>query len=215
MKFAGKCRPEPDALEELSELGFDAVELQLLHTHLDTFEQSIAAVQQSDLEVVSVHTPHASLEESTVFTQADAMAAELDVYLVIHSQYVQHVHIGQLEEYSFESNYGYENNPGSSRFHIENLILEQGHELVLDTAHLYMAEPAYLQQLERLLEQYHEQISIIHFADSTVRKDGLQIGAGTLNSERTIQLLEEYYEGTVVMEVHPPTAQASARELFQ
>lgn len=214
MILAGKCRPEPNALAELSELGFDAVELQLLPKHLTAFEDSITAVQQSDLDIVSVHTPHVPLDETRRFAQSDAFAAELDAYLVVHSQYVQHVHIDRLEQLSFDADYGYENNPGSSRYHIENMILHAEHELVLDTAHLYMAEPEYLQQLERLLEQHQDRISVVHFADSTVTEDGLQTGAGTVNINRTSQLLDQYHDGIVIMEVHPPTAQAGARDEF-
>lgn len=214
MILAGKCRPEPDALTELSELGFDAVELQLLPQHLTAFEDSMTAVQQSDLDVVSVHTPHVSLDETRLFAQSDAFAAELDAYLVVHSQYVQHVHIDRLEQFSFDADYGYENNPGSSRYHLENMILNAEHELVLDTAHLYMAESEYLEQLERLLEQYQDRISVVHFADSTVTDDGLQTGAGTVDIDRTSQLLDQYHDGIVIMEVHPPTAQAVARNEF-
>lgn len=211
---AGKCRPEPDALAELEKLGFDAVELQLLTDHLDAFERSLAAVRRSDLDAVSVHTPHVTSPEADSLRLADAFAVELDATLVVHSQYLQHVHVPELEERGFESAYAYENNPGSSGYHVENLILEAGHDLVLDTAHLYMAERRYLPSLEALLRDHVEDVPVVHLSDSTRRRDGLRFGAGEADLEGTSKLLKRLYDGVVVLEVHPPTAQADARERF-
>jgi sugar phosphate isomerase/epimerase len=213
--LAGKCRPEPDALEEVRELGFDTIELQLLPGHLDAFEHSIAAAERSALEVVSVHTPHVTLEETAYFSRADEFAVALDATLVVHSQYVQQVHIPTLEELEFESTYAYENNPGCSRYHLEHAILNAGHDLVLDTAHLYMAEQGYLPALETLLREYGDAVPVVHLSDSTPRQDGLQFGAGEMDLARSSELLKRLYDGVVVLEVHPPTAQAKARKQFR
>ena len=211
---AGKCRPEPDALEEVRKLGFNAVELQLLPEHLDAFERSLAAAERSDLDIVSVHTPHVTFEEAAYFSLADEFAAALDATLVIHSQYVQHIHIPTLEGFDFDAEYAYENNPGCSRYHLENLVLNEGHDLVLDTAHLYMAEEAYFMALEQLLREHSESVPVIHLSDSTRLDDGLQFGSGTVDLKRTSALLKQQYNGVVVFEVHPPTAQTKARERF-
>lgn len=211
LTLAGKCRPEPEALAELSELGFEHVELQLLPAHLDAFERSLAAAERSDLAIDSVHTPHVTLEELDYFSLADGFAAELDATLVAHSQYVQHVHIPRLEELAFEAAYAYENNPGCSRYHLENTILHAGHDLVLDTAHLYMAEPESLLALEVLLREHGESIPVVHLSDATSIRDGLRFGDGNASLGGTIDLLKRLYDGVVVLEVHPPAAQVDAR----
>lgn len=212
--LAGKCRPEPEALHGVRELGFDAIELQLLATHLDAFERSLAAAERSDLDIVSVHTPHRTLEAPEYFSLADAFAAELDATLVVHSKHLQHVHIPELEALDFDADYAYENNPGCSRYHIENLILNEGHDLVLDTAHLYMAESEYVVALETLLRKHLESVPVVHLSDSTRLRDGLSFGSGTVDLDRTVALIEQLYDGVVVLEVHPPTAQAEARGRF-
>lgn len=212
--LAGKCRPEPDALREVRELGFDAVELQLLPEHLDEFERSLAATEHSDLDIVSVHTPHVTLEESEYFLLADGFASELDATLVVHSKHLQHVHIPDLEALGFESAFAYENNPGCSHYHIETAILNEGHDLVLDTAHLYIAEREYLPALSELLREHVESIPVIHLSDSTRLRDGLSFGSGTVDLDRTEALIKRLYDGVVVLEVHPPTAQAEARGHF-
>lgn len=213
--LAGKCRPEPEALDEIRELGFDAIELQLLSEHLDAFDRSLAAAERSGLDVASVHTPHVTLEETEYLSLADAFAAELGSRLVVHSQYVQHVHIPDLETLEFGSEYAYENNPGSSYYHLENAILDEGHDLVLDTAHLYMAERRYLSTLETLLREHADDVPVVHLSDSTRRRDGLQFGTGVVDLRRTSRLLKRLLDGVVVLEVHPPAAQANAREVFQ
>jgi sugar phosphate isomerase/epimerase len=212
--LAGKCRPEPEALREVRELGFEAIELQLLATHLDAFERSLAAAERSDLDIVSVHTPHLTLEAAEYFSLADAFAAALDATLVVHSKHLQHVHIPEFEALDFDADYAYENNPGCSHYHLENLILSEGHDLVLDTAHLYMAEAAYLGALETLLREHLSSVPVVYLSDSTPRRDGLQFGAGSADLDGTIGLLKRLYEGVVVLEVHPPTAQAEARTRF-
>lgn len=212
--LAGKCRPEAKALDELREVGFDTIELQLLPEHLDAFDRSLAAAKRSDLDVASVHTPHVSLEETECFSLADAFADELDARLVVHSQYVQHVHIPDLETLGFDAEYAYENNPGSSSYHLEHAILGRGHDLVLDTAHLYTAERGYLSALETLLRNHADDIPVVHLSDSTPRRDGLPFGDGDVDLHRTSRVLKRFYDGLLVLEVHPPAAQAAAREAF-
>jgi len=97
-----------------------------------------------------------------------------------------------------------------SVYSLQNLVLDRGHDLVLDTAHLYMAEPAYLDALSELLQAYGDRIQVVHFTDGTVLEDGLAFGDGDIPLERTAEILNEHFDGAVVLEVMPED-QADAR----
>lgn len=201
---AGKCPPEPEELKAAKERGFNYVELYLGESHVNDLRDSIRAVEESEVEVVSIHTPHSNLEEKEDFEKAGEMAEELDAFLVFHSQYVHHVHIPRLEKLEIDCDYGYENNPGVSKRLLEALILENGHELVLDTAHFFMAEENYLQETEELLESYGEHIPVIHLCDSSRQKDGLPFGEGEMDMESMCRVIDESdFDGILVLEVMP------------
>ncbi|MFB6224713.1 MAG: sugar phosphate isomerase/epimerase family protein [Haloarcula sp.] len=151
-------------------------------------------------DVSPVHTRPDSPEP---FQRSSALADRLDAYLVVHSQYAQHTHTEQLDSYDFTAPYGYENNPGMSVHSLRNLILDRGHDLVLDTAHLFIAEPAYLDALSSLLRKYGDQINVVHFTDGTLLDDGLAFGDGDIPLERTADILDTHFEGAVVLEVMP------------
>lgn len=204
MIIAGKCPPEPDELEAASERGFENVELYLEKQHLDSFEDSVEAVRAAEVEVVSIHTPHVTMNEKEYFRKTGKLASELDAFLVFHSQYLHHVHIPELEKLDIEPDYGYENNPGSSVRLLESMILEPGHDMVLDTAHLYMATEDYIRKTEDFLQEYGEQIPLIHLCDSTRRKDGLAFGAGDMDMERMCETIDgSGFDGILVLEVMP------------
>lgn len=204
MIIAGKCPPEPEELEYAKGRGFDYVELYLEKRHVNDLEGSIRAVEESEVEAVSIHTPHSTLDEKEDFEKAGDMAEELDAFLVFHSQYLHHVHIPKLEGLDISCEYGYENNPGVSKRLLEALILENGHELVLDTAHFFMAEENYMQETEELLESYGEQIPVIHLCDSSRQKDGLAFGEGEMDMESLCRVIEgSDFDGILVLEVMP------------
>lgn len=97
--------------------------------------------------------------------------------------------IPHVEELDLSASYGYENVPCASVFHLENMILEAGYNLVLDTAHLYMSEKEYFEQLAYLFLEYQDQIELIHLCDSTYQEDGLPFGEGQMNLKRTTRLV--------------------------
>lgn len=204
MIIAGKCPPEPEELRAAADRGFDGIELYLERKHLDELEASIEAVENSEVEVESIHTPHVTLEEKEYFRKTDRLASILDAYIVFHSQYLHHVHIPELEELEMEADHGYENNPGASKRILESLILQPGHDLVLDTAHLFMATENYLQAIRELLDEHPEQIKLIHLCDSTRRKDGLPFGEGEMDMEKLCKVIDESeFDGELVLEVMP------------
>ncbi|MFB6068654.1 MAG: sugar phosphate isomerase/epimerase family protein, partial [Halobacterium sp.] len=168
-----------------------------------------AIVEAAPVGVASVHTPHVRPDETAVFVEADDLARRLDAYLVVHSQYAHHSHVPQFERLGFESAYGYENNPGASPYYLRNAILDRGHDLVLDTAHLYMATDAPLDALESLLDDYRNRIRVVHLNDATPLEDGLAFGAGEMDLKRTTGLLAERFDGTVVLEVMPDDQRAA------
>lgn len=209
MIVVGKCPPEPDALDTAADRGFKTVELYLEKDHLESVEETVAIVEASDVAVASVHTPHVSLADKEYLFRTDRLAADLDAFVVFHSRYLNHVDTPQLEELNQTAAYGYENKTGVSVRHLEHMILKQGHDLVLDIAHLYMAEEDYLTSIEYLLTKYPDQIGLVHLCDSTPVQDGLKFGAGNIDLDVTSQLLGRYFDGTVVLEVMPADQQSA------
>lgn len=206
---AGKAPPDPLELERASNRGFDTIELYLDRSHLTDVEKRVEIVDDAAVDVVSVHTPHVPIDDLEWMSRADQLARALDAYLVVHSNRVIHVHIPELERLEFESEYGYENNPGSSVRHVESTILDRGHEFVLDTAHLYMAEENYLSTMNHLLTEFTDQISVVHLCDSTLRRDGLEFGGGSMNMARVTRLVKQKFDGILVLEVMPKVQQAA------
>ena len=173
-------------------------------------------VRNSEVEVVSVHTPHVHIDDDKAyFWLADYLCSKLDAYLVFHSQYIHHTHIPLLEELDIKSDYGYENNPGCSLRHVEENILKKGHEMILDTAHFYMAEEDYIQKIKYILDEYSSQINLIHLCDSTLEEDGLAFEKGSMDMEKTSQVIDESdFDGILVLEVMPAN-QEEAREKLE
>jgi sugar phosphate isomerase/epimerase len=211
--LAGKCPPEKEELEAARERGFEKVELYLEKKHLDHFPRTVENLREAELEVCSVHTPHVHLDEKAYFWLANHLARELEAYLVFHSQYMHAVHIPQLEQLEIEGRYGYENNPGASRRHLEETVLKQGHQLVLDTAHFYMAEPeSYIEGIETMLDKYGDSIDLIHLCDSTTTDDGLEFESGEMDMEAVSKTIAgSGFDGILVLEVMPQF-QEDARE---
>jgi len=211
MRIAGKCPPEPGELEEAKARGFDRVELYLETPHLDRYEESVGALERSDVDVVSVHTPHVSVDEKEYLERATYLAERFDARLVIHSARIglrQAVEVGRELPYD---DIAYEASPGVSRHAIESIVLGQGEELVLDVAHLYIASDVFFKDLEALLEH----VSHLHLCDSTAIEDGLGFGEGEMDIERMIEtVLESSFDGDTVLEVMPDH-QADAQEVFE
>lgn len=211
---AGKSPPEIDELEHALSQGLNNIELYLERTHLSEPDETVELLENSDVTVVSVHTPHVPIDEPEWLRRADEIADALDSYLVVHSSRIIHTFIPELEQLDFVSDYGYENNPGISERHIQNVILNQGHEFVLDTAHLYMAEEEYISITEKLLQEFSERIRYIHLCDSSLTRDGLGFGEGSMDMATLSRVVGQHFDGTVVLEVMPDV-QAEARDRLQ
>jgi sugar phosphate isomerase/epimerase len=203
MLVAGKCPPEPDALRAAADRGFDAVELYLRTDHLDEMDDALAAVDNAPVEVASVHTPHCALSETAYFRAADELAVALDAYLVVHSVHVNLSRLSTIEELDLESPHGYENHAGTSPRYLESAILHRGCDLVVDTAHLFMADSACRAELARLLDEYGSQIRLVHLNDATRYEDGLPFGDGEVDMRGVTRLLKRRFDGIVVLEVMP------------
>jgi len=216
MEVVGKCPPEVEELKRSRERGFDKVELYTQKKHLDKMDETLENIRESEVEVVSVHTPHVHIDDDKAyFWLADYLCNELDAYLVFHSQYIHHTHIPMLEELDIKSDYGYENNPGCSLRHVEENILKQGHDMVLDTAHFYMAEEDYVQEIGYVLDEYSGQINLIHLCDSTLQEDGLGFEKGSMDMEKVSQVINDSdFDGILVLEVMPEN-QEEARHKFE
>jgi sugar phosphate isomerase/epimerase len=208
---AGKAPPEPGELDRAIARDFDAIELYLERSHLEDVAATIELLAEVAVEVVSVHTPHVPIDEPEWLHRSDRLADALGAYLVVHSNRIVHTFTPELEALDFRSEHGYEHNPGISERHIRSTVLDRGHELVLDTAHLYMAESDYLSVTEGLLREFGDQIRVVHLCDSSLREDGLGFGDGSMDMRTLSELLERYFEGILVLEVMPDR-QRKARE---
>lgn len=205
MILAGKSPPEKEALKEIEEnTELENIELYIEKKHLESFEESLNAVENSALNVVSVHTPHVSLSELAYFTKADELARELGAFLVCHSKQIIHLSMPEVEKHGLEAEHGYENQPGASARHLKAALLEKDVNLVLDTAHLYTAEENYIQELEELLEEYVDQIPLMHLCDSKLTDDGLAFGKGAMDMEEVCKTIRNSeFDGILVLEVMP------------
>lgn len=204
MIVAGKCPPEPEELEKAEERGFSKVELYIEKSHLENIEKTKRSIDESKVEVVSVHTPHVSLSEEGYLLLADQLASYLDAYLVFHSQFLHHTHIPELEKLEIDAEYGYENNPGVSKVYLEKAIIDRGLEMVLDTAHFFLGDHS-PEDLKEFLDSYKDQISVIHLCDSSWTTDGLPFGEGDMDMQTTCQIISESgFDGILVLEVMPP-----------
>ncbi len=204
MQVGGKSPPEKEELQDVSDRGFRNTELYLERKHLDSYGKSLKNCKEAEVNIQSIHTPHVPPEEEEYFNKSSRLAEELDATLVVHSKYVHHVTIPEMENLDINGDYGYENNPGASPEHLEAMILEKGHDLILDTAHLFMvSEDNFEENLRYLLKQHGENIPLIHLCDSTRQKDGLGLGEGDINIENMIEIVKENYNGKVTLEVMP------------
>jgi sugar phosphate isomerase/epimerase len=85
--------------------------------------------------------------------------------------------------------------------------------MVLDTAHLYMtSDHEFFENLNYLLDNYIEQISVIHLCDSTMRKDGLGFGEGDIDMEKLIKVVKQKFDGKVTLEVMPEHQEDALRK---
>lgn len=205
MIIAGKCPPEIKELREAQKRGFENVELYLEKKHLDNFEESLKNCREAEAAVVSIHTPHINLNQTEYFDQAGKLAEKLDAKIVFHSRYIHHFNIPELEDKTdIKAEYGYENNPGISKFAIENLILGRGHQMVLDTAHLYMGEEDFQSALEYFVNKQADRIEVVHLCDSTKTDDGLAFGKGEIDMEKACKTISNSaFDGIIVLEVMP------------
>lgn len=204
MKVSEKCPPETRELRRISGMGFERAELYLEKRHLDSFDETLDSCRDAEVDVTSVHTPHVTLEELQYFKKSSRLAEELDAKLVVHSKHINHVDVPKIQRLELSVEHGYENNPGVSVYALENLILGRGEKLVLDTAHLYMAEEEFQDALQKVLERHAEEILVVHLCDSTKMKDGLPLGDGDLDMRETVcKLKDSGFEGETVLEVMP------------
>ncbi len=204
MRIVGKCPPTEAELRAASERGFDAVELHLTTENLDAVDETVAVCRDAPVEIASVHTPHVSRDQVEYIQQTNDLCERLDATLVIHSIKIPLSNIDYiLDEVDITVPYGFENSTGHSAYFLQNTLFEEGHPLVLDTAHFYTAEADFFPLLETLLTEHDDEIPVVHCCDGTKTTDGLEFGTGTMAMERLISLLDDYYDGIVVLEVMP------------
>jgi len=212
LEVAGKAIPTAESLRAAAQRGFDAVELHCPQTALGDVADTAATVRDGPVTAASVHTPHVTADDLSPIRDADRLARELDATLVVHSQYLQHTRIPDVEALDLRADRAYENNPGASVRHLEATILDPGHDLVVDTAHLYMAHDDYVDRLAALLDRAGDRVPVVHLADASSRRDGLPFGDGAVDLAALGRLLKRRYDGTVVLEVMPDHQRAALEQ---
>lgn len=213
--LAGKRPPNSGELAEAAEEGFERVELYLERTHLDAFEETYRVCREAPVEVVSVHTPHVPPNDVEYLRRTSELASKLNSFLVVHSTKMTLLEIpAVLDAINADVDVGFENSIGHSEFHLANAILDAGHDLVLDTAHLYTAEKQYLDSMEYLLTKYADQIPVVHLCDGFPMRDGLPFGSGEMAITEITSLIEtKLGDGIVVLEV-PTEKQKEALNVY-
>lgn len=218
LQIAGKFRPTDDEQREMvSESDFENAEVYLTRSDLDNLSDTQRCIDNSGVNISTVHTPHVTADEKEYLKKADKLAVENDSYLVFDSISIPLNNISFVEEeIDFEADYGYENPAGGSKRHLESTIIEPGHDLVLDTAHLFCAHEDYLEQIDDLLNNYADRTGAIHLCDSFRDKDGVPFEEGEMDMESTYQtILDSGYKGPVILEVensHQEEALEKCRE---
>lgn len=196
----------PDEFEEWSQYSFNGFETHLKREDFDDFAQLKRLFQQYATDISVVHTPHVMWpEDKQLFQQSVSLAQLVGAQLCIHSSYVSPVKASEIDnELSISVTYGYESSLGHSYEFIENVVFTEDLPFVLDVAHFYTGNPSnYLDTVDDLLTRYGEQISLVHFCDSTTTVDGLPLGEGELPVDDLWELLQQKYYGPVTLEVGP------------
>lgn len=209
----GKCPPEPDELAGLDEAGFEAVELYLEPSHLDSYTTR-QVVQTASPDVTVLHTPHVSLADSEYFDRTFELAASLDAFVVVHTTHVPLAEtVAQVPVASNES-YGYENHTHDGALDLEREVIDSGENLVLDVAHLYRNDPDHFrEQFRRLTDSHSGAIAHVHLCDATAEDDHRQLGAGDIPLQTVVDWLRTDYEGSITLELLPDR-QPTARDRF-
>jgi len=213
MRAIGKVAPTDTALQQAIDDGFDAVELYLEPQHLkEDLDALVDRLTSSELEIVSAHTPHDRRNRQELFQRTATLCDRMDALCVFHTGYMIEKKAVKAGEDLDVERIAFENQPGTSRQAIEQLILGQGHDLVLDTGHLFMASTA---SFHTDLTALAPQAAHIHLCDSSLQQDGLAFGDGRMDIDRTISILSESaYDGDVVLEV-PVDDQGTALTYIQ
>lgn len=206
MKIAGKCKPTQSGFKRVLNDGFKYAELYLTKNILDN-TNVVDKCKNSNLNIVSVHTPHINTNFKSArqyYKQTDAIANELDATLVLHSNPFSTFSLINFyghEEITSDS-FGYENHPDVSSYFIQNYQLDNEYPLILDTAHLHIAEETYIDFISSIVLEYNSNlIPIIHLSDGTRKNDGLDFGDGSVNLEKIINILNNCnYDGCIVLE---------------
>ncbi len=215
MQVVGKCPPTKAELQAAVERGFDAVELHLTTENLDAMEETVTACRDAEVEIASVHTPHVDLEQLEYVQLTNDLCERLDATLVVHSTKIPLSNLDYvLDRVDITVPNGFENSTGHSTHFLKNVLFEEGLSLVLDTAHFYTAEANFFPLLESLLTEHGDSIPVVHCCDGTKTTDGLAFGTGTMEMKRLISLLDDCYDGIVVLEVMPDE-QADALDMVE
>ena len=217
MIISGKCPPNANELKHASESGFENVELYLTTEHLDEFQHTVDVCTDAEVNITSVHTPHVWRHQHKYFRLSNKLADHFNAVLVVHSSAVGLIDLNSVTDtVDFTVTHGFENGNGDSELYIQNHVFQQGRKFILDTAHLYtgVGKEDFYTVFEDLITTHRDSIPLIHLCDSTELREGLPFGDGEMDLERVIQLLDQEYEGIVVLEVMPEF-QAAALEKLQ
>lgn len=216
MKLCGKSSPE-NLSERKDE--FDSFEIYLKEDDVfDDFRETMKALRDNESIVDILHTPHVKTYKrfEKAVQKCDQMAQEFDSRIVCHSSYIRWIMANTEMDFNVKSKYGLENYIGLSLRGIERSILKK-HNMVLDTAHLFLTNPGlYDRNLSYILQNHSEKISSVHLCDSTKDTDGLNIGDGIMDMEWTIQTIADSdYNDLITVEVPVNEQKESKKKILE
>lgn len=208
MKLAGKCPPEPDKLKIVSDSGFERTELYTTKDHLDTLDKTIQICKNADIEISSVHTPHVTEGDKEYLRKAITLADAFNARIVVDANPIPLDQLVELEENNTleygSLDHGYENRTIHIKEDMIETVLETGHDMTLDTAHLYRNNPdTFKEEFTTLLDNYDEQISIVHLCDATPEEDHVQFTEGSMPLGFILQQYKQSDVDYIVLELMP------------
>lgn len=203
MHFIGKSAPTTSRLAEAHDRGFDAIEVYLTTTDIAHFDETADALSNAAVDIISIHTPHVTIDQLAYLRRTDELAQHFNATLVIHSGKIGWWDIPAIEALDLNADRAYENPPGVTTNYTERCLFDQNHRLVFDIAHHALGHNHSEQAITDFLANYATHIDIIHYCDATEHKDGVPFTQGLLDRKEILTAIDTHYDGPVVVEVFP------------
>ncbi|OIN86580.1 MAG: hypothetical protein COY38_03945 [Candidatus Aenigmarchaeota archaeon CG_4_10_14_0_8_um_filter_37_24] len=206
MEIIGKTNHKQPQIEQRFKEGFRKFELYSVEEMFNEKEiGKLKSIKDSlRIDFISLHIPHVELDKlKSIIEKVDYAGKMLGVkYTIMHSSFMNDMPPDLLE--LTKGNKILENTKETNPGKILDLM-SKGFNFCLDIAHLFrnsrIEKYDYFSALKEILEKGSDSIKLVHFSDSVFDRDNLSLGEGLMDIEKSFQVLGEYYDGYVVVEV--------------